>query len=205
MVRLVELGFLDDADLFEAIADAADGGVDAGLQRLEALLERPRVHPAVGAGAAALRVGLLLRSRRTTRAVELLPDLLNRVAPQRMLLVLTIGMVGGAGFLRLLEADARRLDGHPFATEALERLGRYGRPSRGGTRLSVETGEAPQLTPRERDVLGELSLGGSYADVAAAMFLSENTVKTHLTSAYRKLGVERRVDALRVARENHLL
>ena len=51
----------------------------------------------------------------------------------------------------------------------------------------------------------ELSLGGSYADVAAAMFLSENTVKTHLTSAYRKLGVERRVDALRVARENHLL
>jgi DNA-binding CsgD family transcriptional regulator len=61
------------------------------------------------------------------------------------------------------------------------------------------------LTRREHEVLAELSLGGSYADVADALFVSENTVKTHLSSVYRKLGVDRRVDALRIAREHDLL
>jgi LuxR family maltose regulon positive regulatory protein len=37
------------------------------------------------------------------------------------------------------------------------------------------------------------------------LFVSENTVKTHLSSVYRKLGVDRRGDALRIAREHHLV
>ena len=205
-ITLAELGHLDDADLFEAIADAGDGRAGVALDRLDALLARPRLHPSIGAGAAAFRVGLLLRVRRVTKAAELLPDLLNRVSSQRMLLTLTVGFVGGTAFRRLLEAEAQRSDGHPFAVEALVSLSRYSRPFPDlGARGDADGGGLRSLTPRERDVLGELGLGGSYADVAAALFLSENTVKTHLTSAYRKLGVERRVDALRVARENHLL
>jgi DNA-binding CsgD family transcriptional regulator len=62
-----------------------------------------------------------------------------------------------------------------------------------------------KLTPREIEVLRELSLGGSYGDIARALFVTENTVKTHLTSIYRKLGVDRRADALQVARDLNLV
>jgi len=61
------------------------------------------------------------------------------------------------------------------------------------------------LTARELDVLEQLSLGGGNADLARALFVSENTVKSHLASIYRKLEVDRRVDALRVARSHGLL
>jgi LuxR family maltose regulon positive regulatory protein len=203
---LVELGFVDDADLFEALAEASQGQGGTALDRLDDLLARPRLHFSLAAGAASLRVGLLLRAGRSTRAAELLPDLLNRVASQRMILILSIGYLGGAAFTRLLEAEAQRADGHPFAGEALASLGGYSRPFPDlGARKDVGGAGWLLLTPRERDVLTELSLGGSYADVADAMFISENTVKTHLTSAYRKLGVDRRVDALRIARDNHVL
>jgi DNA-binding CsgD family transcriptional regulator len=63
----------------------------------------------------------------------------------------------------------------------------------------------PALTARERDVLHELALGGAYADIARNLFVTENTVKTHVISVYRKLGVDRRADALRRAREIGLL
>ncbi|MFC6345397.1 LuxR C-terminal-related transcriptional regulator, partial [Nocardioides hankookensis] len=64
---------------------------------------------------------------------------------------------------------------------------------------------ATPLTPRELEVLEQLALGGGNADLARALFVSENTVKTHLASIYRKLEVDRRVDALRVARAHGLL
>jgi LuxR family maltose regulon positive regulatory protein len=43
------------------------------------------------------------------------------------------------------------------------------------------------------------------AEIAQEMFVSINTVKTHLKSIYRKLSVARRRDAVRRARELHLL
>ena len=65
--------------------------------------------------------------------------------------------------------------------------------------------EAPALTRRELEVLTELSRGRSYGAMARALFVSENTVKTHLSSVYRKLGVVKGSDAVRVARERELL
>ncbi|GAA4372417.1 LuxR C-terminal-related transcriptional regulator [Nocardioides caricicola] len=64
---------------------------------------------------------------------------------------------------------------------------------------------APTLSPRERDVLNELARGSTYADIAATLFVSENTVKTHVSSLYSKLSVNRRSAALAVARSLHLL
>jgi LuxR family maltose regulon positive regulatory protein len=61
------------------------------------------------------------------------------------------------------------------------------------------------LTRREREVLVELARGRSYSAMARALFVSENTVKTHVSAVYRKLGVERRIDAVRVARERLLI
>jgi ATP/maltotriose-dependent transcriptional regulator MalT len=63
----------------------------------------------------------------------------------------------------------------------------------------------PALSPREREVLGELARGATYADIAAALFVSENTVKTHVSSLYGKLAVSRRSEALAVARSLNLL
>jgi ATP/maltotriose-dependent transcriptional regulator MalT len=63
----------------------------------------------------------------------------------------------------------------------------------------------PALSPREREVLGELARGATYADIAARLFVSENTVKTHVSSLYGKLGVSRRRDALAVGRSLHLV
>jgi DNA-binding CsgD family transcriptional regulator len=63
----------------------------------------------------------------------------------------------------------------------------------------------PTLSPREREVLNGLARGARYADIAANLFVSENTVKTHVSSLYGKLAVARRSDALAVARRLHLL
>jgi ATP/maltotriose-dependent transcriptional regulator MalT len=63
----------------------------------------------------------------------------------------------------------------------------------------------PALSPREREVLNELARGSTYADIAAALFVSENTVKTHVSSLYTKLAASRRSEALKIARSFHLL
>lgn len=63
----------------------------------------------------------------------------------------------------------------------------------------------PALSPRERDVLHELARGATYADIAANLFVSENTVKTHVSSLYAKLAAGRRSEALAVARSLHLI
>lgn len=61
------------------------------------------------------------------------------------------------------------------------------------------------LSPRERDVLRELARGATYADIAAGLYVSENTVKTHVSSLYGKLGAGRRSEALSIARRLRLL
>jgi LuxR family maltose regulon positive regulatory protein len=61
------------------------------------------------------------------------------------------------------------------------------------------------LTPQEESVLQFLPTLMSNAEIADAMHLSVNTVKTHLKSLYRKLGAERRRDAVVSARQLELL
>ncbi|MGZ0204614.1 response regulator transcription factor, partial [Streptomyces sp. RM1] len=62
-----------------------------------------------------------------------------------------------------------------------------------------------ELSGRERDVLVRLAEMMSTEEIAADLYVSVNTVKTHLKSAYRKLSVNRRHDAVRRARELGLL
>jgi LuxR family maltose regulon positive regulatory protein len=62
-----------------------------------------------------------------------------------------------------------------------------------------------ELSRRERDVLERVARMMSTQEVAADLYVSVNTVKTHLKSVYRKLAVNRRGDAVRRARELRLL
>jgi DNA-binding CsgD family transcriptional regulator len=52
------------------------------------------------------------------------------------------------------------------------------------------------LTPRESEVLALLNRGMTNAEIAATLYLSEKTVKNHLYSVYRKLGVSSRAEAI---------
>lgn len=69
----------------------------------------------------------------------------------------------------------------------------------------ADTRLVPNLSPRELEVLRELARGSTYSDAAANLFVSENTVKTHVSSLYTKLSVGRRSEALAVARKLHLI
>lgn len=52
-----------------------------------------------------------------------------------------------------------------------------------------------RLSERERDVLRVLATGASNADIAGSLFLSETTVKTHISAVFTKLGTRNRVEA----------
>ena len=72
------------------------------------------------------------------------------------------------------------------------------------------TGRAPplvvdRLSEREHEVLQRLSGMLSTAEIASEMYISVNTVKTHLKSIYRKLSAEHRGEAVRRARQLKLI
>ncbi|UNO43403.1 LuxR family transcriptional regulator [Streptomyces sp. MST-110588] len=71
----------------------------------------------------------------------------------------------------------------------------------------MNPGPAPveRLSAREREVLGRLAQMMTTEEIATDLYLSVNTVKTHLKSVYRKLAVSRRSAAVRRARELELL
>jgi LuxR family maltose regulon positive regulatory protein len=75
---------------------------------------------------------------------------------------------------RILSRIAEETDGHPRAIEP--------------------------LSHRELRVLAEVEKDATVADIAAALYISPNTVKTHLRRLYRKLGVTTRADAIRKAK-----
>jgi len=61
-----------------------------------------------------------------------------------------------------------------------------------------------QLTPRERDVIREVTEGATNKDIAAKFALSEQTVKNHLSNIFDKLGVSSRLE-LALYAVNHRL
>ena len=62
-----------------------------------------------------------------------------------------------------------------------------------------------KLTDRERDILYYLPTHLRSAEIGAELFLSVNTVKSHMRAIYRKLGVATRAEAVVRARELSLL
>jgi DNA-binding NarL/FixJ family response regulator len=72
-------------------------------------------------------------------------------------------------------------------------------------RHDVAAATATGLTPREVQVLSRVAAGASNATVAAQLWLSEPTVKFHLRNIYRKLDVNGRTEASRLALERGLI
>ena len=61
------------------------------------------------------------------------------------------------------------------------------------------------ITPREHEILGLIAEGLSNREIGERLFVSENTVKTHSSRLFDKLGVNRRVQAVLKGRELGLI
>lgn len=62
-----------------------------------------------------------------------------------------------------------------------------------------------EITPREHEILGLIAEGLSNREIGERLFVSENTVKTHSSRLFEKLGVNRRTQAVRKAKELALI
>jgi DNA-binding CsgD family transcriptional regulator len=61
------------------------------------------------------------------------------------------------------------------------------------------------ITPRELEILGLIAEGLSNREIAARLFVSENTVKTHSSRVFDKLGAKRRTQAVQLGKEFGLI
>lgn len=121
----------------------------------------------------------------------------------RVLIVTTFGRPGYLS--RALEAGA---SGFLVKDTPAEQLAEAVRRVHRGLRVidpalaesSLIEGRSP-LTAREADVLRASEFGQSPKDVAAALHLSEGTVRNHVSSAIAKTGTGNRFEAARTARE----
>ncbi|MFS0701762.1 LuxR C-terminal-related transcriptional regulator [Cellulomonas sp. 179-A 4D5 NHS] len=200
---LRELGQEQDADVFDGVVAMFAGDLVGARRTFESLTARPTRHPVTGTAAAACLV-LLTASTQPDDVERPLRDLLSRVWSTGAVHRLTIAAAAGPAFTEALRREADDPHGHPYAQHALAALQRAGHAPESAEPRSVEPAGGA-LTRRELAVLRGLAEGLSYTEVAHTLFITPNTVKTHVSSLYRKLGVERSAQALRAARQLGML
>jgi DNA-binding CsgD family transcriptional regulator len=61
------------------------------------------------------------------------------------------------------------------------------------------------ITPRELEILGLIATGLSNREIARRLFVSENTVKTHSSRLFDKLGAKRRTQAVQIGKTARLI
>jgi LuxR family transcriptional regulator, maltose regulon positive regulatory protein len=93
----------------------------------------------------------------------------------------------------------------PSLAERLEVPAHRSKPSVPVTGTLTASPIVEKLTEKELEVLGHLAELLTTEEIADAMFVSVNTIRTHVRSILRKLGVSRRNAAVRRARELQLL
>jgi DNA-binding CsgD family transcriptional regulator len=184
---LLEVGRMDDAidllDLWEADA--------ARLGRKRVLAQVGRCRGLVAAASGDVEAALALLVQAVARH-ELVGDLFGRARA-----LLALGIVRRRGREKRPGREAIEA-----ALEAFETIGAAGwaetaraELGRIGGRTRVEG-----LTPAERRVAALVAEGRTNREVAAALFLGERTVETHLSHAYAKLGVRSRAELARTFR-----
>jgi DNA-binding NarL/FixJ family response regulator len=68
-------------------------------------------------------------------------------------------------------------------------------------RIDYEQLKKTGLTQREHEVLTKMAEGLSNQEIASALFLSENTIKTHVSNILFKLEAKRRTQAIQIAKQ----
>ncbi len=95
-------------------------------------------------------------------------------------------------------ADGQSLISPSMAIKLIDEFKQMSRPER-------ETGPALRLTERELDVLRLVAQGHSNKEIAARLFISENTVKNHVRNMLEKLQLHSRMEAVMYAVRENLL
>jgi LuxR family maltose regulon positive regulatory protein len=182
----------------DPVAEAADrlsrGDPLAALRRVEALPEtQPELHPV-------LRLYSWLIAALAHHGLGRL-DLASQALEQALVLAAAEGyrrpFVSGFPLRRLLERHLARPTAYgPLVAELLDALAQGG---------DAPPGLLEPLSERERAVLRLLPALLSNPEIAGELYVSVNTVKTHIKTIYRKLDVTSRRDAVVRARELRLI
>jgi DNA-binding NarL/FixJ family response regulator len=147
----------------------------------------------------------LLRATAAVAAVEQIRDAAELILFRRRIpgvpLILVVHSLHRPEPSRLLSAD---IDGLVLVHE-VERALVPALESVLADQLCVPSGArtalaGPVFSHREKQVLSLLLAGLSNSEIAGRLYLSESTVKSHLSSSFRKLGVSSRAEILRRAR-----
>ncbi|MEL6968695.1 MAG: response regulator transcription factor [Bacteroidota bacterium] len=154
-------------------------------------------------------IDIVLLGLNTRERVVPLMQTVQSAEPQARILVLAAQLtdkqlfsalrVGAAGFLS-----------HNIFSQALQKA--IDQLSRGETPLSKEVAQrimdsfkaqrsSDNLSEREQEVYRLLCAGKNYREIAAELFVSQNTVRFHLKNIYKKLGVKSRHEAMARAYE----
>lgn len=155
---------------------------DVGIAELDAAITEHAPRVAV-LNFGALRSPSEIRRLSAAHPQTRLVVLANRPTPGECAQLLALGAtaclgkkVEGRDVLNTIHLASRGLHVLPYAT-----------PAASGAPLLPDV-----LTPREADVLEQLQLGHSNAEIAIALSVSIETVRTHARSVFRKLGVKGR-------------
>jgi DNA-binding NarL/FixJ family response regulator len=184
----------DDMPGFELAAEAASGA--------RALEEANRVRPTL----AIVDIGLpdvdgitLVRQLGQTEHPPSVLMLSAREDPEALLEAMAAGAAGylakSAGRERIREAIERVAAGGRAFTPDQEAAA-VGRLASRARSASEASRVAESLTVRQRTILGMLALGRSGREIAAQLGISERSVRSHITTLYRRLGVSNRVEAV---------
>jgi len=146
------------------------------------------------------RMGGIAIARKLQASGDTTPVLVYSGYGDRALLMEALD-VGVRGFV-LKEAP---LDDLVRAVSAVAAGGTYVDPVLAGALAAAVGQQAPQLTQRERDVLRLLADGLSNEEIGKQLFISAETVRTHLRKAMDKLGAETRTQAVALALRDRLI
>jgi LuxR family maltose regulon positive regulatory protein len=134
--------------------------------------------------------------------LELVGRMLTRLAPFPWLAALVCIVMAWSALMLGDAIQARALQ--QKAARAVEKLPEAGLLNDWiddlRTTVTARTWEGPTLTHAELRVLQELTSFRRLSDMASDLFVSTNTVKSHLKLIYRKLGVSSRAEAIERAR-----
>jgi len=129
---------------------------------------------------------------------------LRQSSPDTKIVILTT--FGRPGYLR--RAMESGVSAFIVKDSPADKLARTIRQVRDGQKVidpdlaaaALSEGASP-LTPREADVLAASRDGAAIAEIAAALYLSEGTVRNYLSACIQKTGARNRTEALRLAEE----
>jgi DNA-binding NarL/FixJ family response regulator len=194
---------LRDDPTLEVVGEAGDGAA--------AVAEAVRLRPAVVLMDVRMPVMDGLAATRAIRAADPAPEVVVLTTFDEDDYALEAVQAGAAGFLLKDGAAEELIRGIRLAAAgdsliAPATLRRLMRRVAASPQPDLSAaGRIGALTAREREVLTEAAAGASNSEIATALFISEGTVKTHISAILAKLGVRDRVQAVVLAYQGGLV